>query len=173
MITITLSDHERQQLETTFTTTTDRRLHNRCQAILMAARGRRHAHIAEDLNVTTRTLQRWLNAYHKHGVDGLRIQWAPGRASRIAATRAPEILAWIKQGPAGCGLDRANWTYAELATYLYQRLGLTVSETTMRTFCTKHGVRPYRPTYQYLKGDPAKQQVAQQELEALKKSRGR
>jgi hypothetical protein len=54
MITVTLSDHERQQLETTFTTTTDRRLRNRCQAILMAARRRRHAHIAEDLNVTTR-----------------------------------------------------------------------------------------------------------------------
>jgi hypothetical protein len=70
----------------------------------------------------------------------------------------------------GCGLDRANWTYAELATYLYQTTGLTVSETTMRTFCTKHGVRPYRPTSQYLKGDPDKQQVARQELETLKKS---
>ena len=173
MITITLSEHEREQLETTFTTTTDRRLRNRCQAILMAARGRRHAHIAADLHVTTRTLQRWLNAYRQQRLDGLRIQWAPGRAPLIAATRAPDILTWIKQGPAGCGLDRANWTYAELATYLYQTVGLSVSETTLRTFCTKHGVRPYRPTYQYLKGDPDKQQVARQELAAFKKSHGR
>jgi transposase len=169
MITITLSEHERQHLATTFTTTTDRRLRNRCQAILMAARGRRHAAIAEDLSITARTLQRWLNAYRKQGVDGLQIQWAPGRTPLIAATRAPDILTWIKAGPTGCGLDRANWTYAELATYLYQTTGLTVSETTMRTFCTKHGVRSYRPTYRYLKGDPDKQAAARQDLETLKK----
>jgi len=62
MIRITLNDHDRQQLEHTFTTTADRRLRDRCQAILMADRGRRHHQIAEDLRVTPRTLQRWLNA---------------------------------------------------------------------------------------------------------------
>jgi transposase len=114
--------------------------------------------------VTSRTLQRWLNAYRKKGLGGLPIQWAPGRSPLIAATQAPEILQWIKRGPAGCGLDRANWTYAELATYLYQTTGMAVSETTMRTFCTKHGVCPYRPTSQYLKGDPDKQAAARQDL---------
>ena len=39
MIHITLDDHDRQQLETTFKTTDDRRLRDRCQAILMAYRG--------------------------------------------------------------------------------------------------------------------------------------
>lgn len=76
---------------------------------------------------------------------------------------------WIKQGPAGCGLDRANWTYAALTAYLYQTTDITVSETTMRTFCTTYGIRPYRPTYQYLKGDPDKQQMAHQELKVLNK----
>jgi transposase len=173
MIKITFSELERQQLATTFTTTTDRRLRNRCQAILMAARGRRHAHIATDLGVTSRPLQRWLNAYRKKGLDGLPIQWAPGRPPLIAVPQAPEILRWIKRGPAGCGLDRAHWTYAKLAPYLSQTTGITVSETTMRTFCAKHGVRPYRPTYEDLKGDPDKQAAARQDLETLKKSHGR
>jgi hypothetical protein len=48
MMKLTLSDVEHHQLETTFKTTADPRLHHRCQAILMAARGRRHSHIAED-----------------------------------------------------------------------------------------------------------------------------
>jgi hypothetical protein len=39
----------------------------------------------------------------------------------------------------------------------------------MRAFCTKHDVRPYRPTYQYLKGDPNQQEVARQDLETFKK----
>ena len=160
MITLTLSKPERHHLKRTFKTTADRRLRERCQAILMADRRRPHAQIAQDVGVSTRTVQRWLNAYAHGGVEGLTIQWASGRPPHIPETLAPEILGWIKAGPAGCGLDRANWTYAELATYLYQTKGLTVSVTTMRTFCTKYGVRPYRPTYRYLKGDPNHQAVA-------------
>jgi hypothetical protein len=56
MITITWNDQDRQQLEPTFKTTTDRRLRDRCQAILMADRGRRHHQIAADLHVTPQTL---------------------------------------------------------------------------------------------------------------------
>jgi transposase len=170
MIKITLNEHDRQQLEHTFKTTADRRLRDRCQAILMAARGRRHHQIAEDLRVTSRTLQRWLHAYRTGGLDGLTLHWAAGRAPRIPESLAPEIVAWVKQGPASCGLDRANWTAAELATYLYQTKGIAVSERTMRAFCTTHGVRPYRPTSQYRKGDPAQQDAARQELETLKKT---
>jgi transposase len=164
-----LSEHERRLLKDTFKTTPDRRLRDRCQAILMADRGRSHHHIAADLAISTRTLQRWLNAYQAQGLDGLTIQWAPGRPPFIPETLVPEILTWIKQGPAGCGLDRANWTAAELATHLYQTKGISVSERTMRAFCTKQGVRPYRPTYQYLKGDPVQQEAARQDLEAFKK----
>lgn len=169
MIRITLNDHDRQQLEHTFTTTADRRLRNRCQAILMAARGRRHQHIATDLQITPRTLQRWLHAYRREGLDGLRVQWAPGRTPHIPAHLAPEILTWVTHGPVGCGLDRANWTYGELATHLYRTHGIAVSESTMRAFCAKHGVRPYRPTYQYLKGDPQAQALARQDLAVFKK----
>jgi transposase len=104
-------------------------------------------------------------------LGGLTIRWAAGATPRLPAALAPEILAWIKAGPAACGLDRANWTYAELATHLYRTKGIAVSESTMRAFCTKHGVRPYRPTYQYLKGDPDQQDVARQDLDAFKKKR--
>jgi transposase len=169
MIKVTLSACERRRLEHTFKTTPNRRLRHRCQAILMAARGRRHHHIAEDLGTSTRTLQRWLHAYQTHGLGGLTIRWALGRTPHIPTALAPEILAWIKAGPAGCGLDRANWTYAELATHLYCTHGIAVSESTIRAFCTKHGVRPYRPTYRYLKGDPDQQATARQDLAALKK----
>jgi transposase len=173
MITVNLSKDEEPRLEETFPTTRDRRLRDRCQAILMAARGRRHRQLAEDLGISGRTLQRWLNAYQAEGLAGLTIRWASGRAPHIPDALASEILAWVTQGPSGCGLDRANWTYAELAAYLYRIKGIAVSESTMRTYCTKHGVRPYRPTYHYLKADPARQAAAEQDLQALKKSRRR
>jgi transposase len=168
MITITLSAQEHRQLEDMFKTT-EGRLRTRCQALLMAHRGRQHRHIAEDLGVTVRTLQRWLRAYQAKRLAGLQLRWRPGRRARIPAALAPEILGWILQGPAGCGLDRANWTYAELATQLYRTHGLAVSTSTMRAFCASYGVRPYRPTYHDRKADPVQQALARQDLQALKK----
>jgi transposase len=170
MIRIPLTEDARLLLVHTMKTSAERRLRGRCQALLMAARGRPHVQIAEDLGVHVRTVQRWLNAYQRQGLAGLRIRWAPGRASRIPEGLAAEILGWITKGPAGCGLDRANWTYAELAAHLYRTHGLAVRASTMQSFCAKRGVRPSRPTYHDLKGDPAKQEAARRELDAFKKS---
>ena len=110
MITIKLSEDEGRRLDATFHTTPNRRLRDRCQAILMAARGRRHRPMAEDLGMSGRTRPRWLNAYQAEGFDGLTIQWASGRAPHIPQSLASDIRGWVMQGPAGGGLDRAHWT---------------------------------------------------------------
>jgi transposase len=135
----------------------------------MAARGRARHRIAQDLGVHRTTLRLWLQAYRARGLQGLRIQWAPGPRRRIPAELAPTIVAWVRGGPASCGLQRANWTYAELAEYLYQQTGIRVQETAMREFCHRQQIRPYRPTYRYLRGDAARQAVTQAELEDTKK----
>ena len=167
-----LTATEEEQLEYTFKTTNDRRLRDRCQAVLMASRGRKRKTIAQDLGVHRTTMRLWLTHYHERGLEGLQIQWAPGQPGRIPETWAPMIQSWVQEGPRGCGLHRANWTYEELAVYLYQTTGIEVKRTAMRDFCQRHSIRPYRPTYHYLRGDPEKQQVARDELEALKKSPG-
>src|SRR6516225_10655793 len=112
---LTTAEHE--PLEHLFKTTHDRRLRDRCQAVLMASRGRKRAAIAQDLGVHRTTVRLWLKQYQDRGVTGLQIHWAPGRAGRIPEMLAPTIQTWVKDGPQSCGLDRANWTYAELATY--------------------------------------------------------
>lgn len=173
MIRIRLTPEEREELEQTVKGTPDRRLRDRCQAVLMADRGRRRGQIAEDLGVHRASVHRWLRAYRARGLDGLRIRWAAGPPPRIPDERADTILAWVKDGPQGCGLERANWTYAELAAHLYRAHGIEVRATAMRAFCRRHGVRPYRPTYRYLRGDPERQEAARRELAGLKKSRAR
>jgi transposase len=166
---IQLTTVEQEQLADIFKTTSDRRLRDRCQAVLMASRGRKRQTIAHDLGVHRPTVRLWLKHYHERGVEGWQIQWAPGQPGRIPETLAPTIQEWVKAGPEGCGLDRANWTYEELATYVYQATGIEVKRTAMRDFCQRHSIRPYRPPYHYLRGDPQKQQAARAELAALKK----
>jgi transposase len=168
MMKIALSEHERRQLEGVFQTTSDARLRTRCQAVLMAHRGRRQGHVAEDLGVHVRTRPRWRCASQDTRLAGLKLRWRPGRRARIPAALASEILGWILQGPAGCGLDRANWTDAGLATQLYRIHGIAVSASTLRAFRTSYGVRPYRPTSRSLTAEPAQQAMARQDLQALK-----
>jgi hypothetical protein len=62
MRTLTWSDVERHQRAATFQSTADLRQRQRCQAILLAARGRRHAPSAAAVAVSPRPVHRWLNA---------------------------------------------------------------------------------------------------------------
>jgi hypothetical protein len=173
MITITLHEHDRPQLAPPCKTPADRRLRTRCQAIGMAARGRRHHQMAEDWRVTPRTLPRWRHAERTGGLDGRTIHGAPGRAPRLPARLAPAIGAGVTHGPAGWGLDRANGTAAARAPSRSQPQGIAVSERSMRTLCPKHGVRPSRPTSQDLTGDPDQPAAARPDLAPLKKRRRR
>jgi transposase len=163
---IRLTAAEQVQLEQLFKTTTERRLRDRCQAVLMASRGRKRKTIAQDLGVHRTTVRLWLKQYQAHGLAGLSIHWAPGQPGRIPETLGPTIQGWVQEGPQGCGLDRANWTYEELATHLYRTTGIAIKRTAMRIFCQRYDIRPYRPTYRYLRGNAEKQQVAQAELAA-------
>ena len=94
---------------------------------------------------------------------------APGAAPKLTADLAPLLQRWVIDGPAKQGLDRANWTYAELADHLFKTKGIRVRKSAMQVFCRKHDIRPCRPTYRFLRGDPAKQAAAREDLAALKK----
>lgn len=169
MIRIALPDAEVERLEKVLRTTADPKLRHRVQIVLMAHRGRRHPDIAADTGTSQRSVQRWLNAYLECGLDGLRPRKARGAAPKLTADLAPVLRQWVIDGPAKQGLDRANWTYAELADHLLKARGIRVGKSALQAFGARHGIRPYRPTYRFLRGDLAQQQKAQQEVADLKK----
>lgn len=171
MIRIALPDAEVGRLEGVLRTTADPKLRHRVQIVLMAHRGRKHGDIAADTATSPRSVQRWLNAYLDRGLGGLAPRTAPGAKPKLTPDLAPVIRQWVIDGPAGHGLDRANWTYAELADYLYKARGVRVGKSALQAFGAKHGIRPYRPTYRFLRGDPAQQARAREETADLKKGR--
>jgi transposase len=171
MIRIQLSEADHQRLEAEFRSTLDRKYRDRLHIVLLAHRGRPRQDIANDLRVSTRCVTRWLNAYCERGLPGLTPRKAPGKDPGIPALMADEIKGWVVDGPAKQGLDRANWTYEELADHLLKTHGIKTSRSAMHRFCRKVGIRPYRPTYRYLRGDPDKQAKAREDLAGLKKGR--
>ena len=168
MIRIQLDDIKARRLEQAFLQTTDRKTRDRLQVVRMAQRGRPHRDIAEDLGISTRTVQHWLNAYVLGGLAALKPRKAKGHPPAIPAHLARVIRQWVIDGPAKQGLDRANWSHAELADHLRKTHGVRASRSAMQRFCRKNSIRPYRPTYRFLRGDPEKQAVAKEELADLR-----
>jgi len=173
MIRIQLPQAEADRLQNLFQATDDRKLRDRLQIILMAQRGRARQDIAQDLGIHRRSVTRWLNAYCDGGLDALRPRKAKGNPPKIPASLAEDIRTWVIKGPAKQGLDRANWTHEELADHLKKAKGIQTSRSAVQRFCQKIGIRLYRPTYRYLRGNPDKQAQAKEDIAALKKKRSR
>jgi transposase len=169
MIRVRLPGDEALRLEQAFSQADDRKRRDRIQIVLMAHRGRKHQDIAADLGVTPRTVQRWLNAYLDRGLDGLRPRKAKGATPKVPPALADEVRRWVIEGPAQQGLDRANWTHAELADHLHKTHGIRASRAALGRLCRKLGIRLYRPSYRYLRGDPDQQARARAEQAELKK----
>ena len=171
MIRIHLPPAEAERLDALFRSTADRKLRDRLQVVLMAHRGRAHQDIAADLGVHRKTVTRWLTAYCAGGLDALRPRKARGKPGNIPAALAGELRRWVIGGPAQQGLDRANWTHAELADHLRKARGVQTSRSAVQRFCAKIDIRLYRPTYRHLRGNPEKQARAKEDLADLGKGR--
>jgi transposase len=172
MIRIQLPPEEVDRLEGLFRSTEDRKFRDRLQIVLMAHRGRAHQDVATDLGIHRIGVTRWLNAYCAGGLDALVPKKHKGKAASIPDSMAGEVRRWVIGGPAACGLDRANWTHEGLADHLKTTHGIKTSRSAMQRFCSKIDVRPYRPTYRFLRADAAKQEAAKEDLADLKKSAG-
>lgn len=155
MIRVQLPAQDRDAVDAEFRRTADRKLRDRLQIALMADRGRRPADIAADLGISTRTVPRWLNAYHEHGPDGLRPRTAKGAAPNVPDRLAAEVRRWVLDGPAAGGRDRANRTYAELADHLFRTHGGAAGRPAVLWFGRRRGVRVCRPTCPFRRADPS------------------
>jgi transposase len=112
-----------------------------------------------------------INAFCDGGLDALRPKKANGTPGHIPESLADEVRRWVIEGPAEQGLDRANWTHEELAGPLLATHGIQTSRSAVQRFCSRIGIRLYRPTYRYDRGDPLKQATAQEDLADLGKGR--
>jgi transposase len=171
MIRVHLPEPEVRRLEEVLRSTADRTVGDRVQIVLMAHRDRPRQDIASDLGIHRRSVTRWLNASCDGGLDALQPRQAKGATAKIPAALADEVRRWVIEGPAKQGLDRANWTPEELVDHLNKTHGIRTSRSAVQRFCAKIGIRVYRPTYDYRRGNPAQQAQAKEDSASLKKKR--
>ena len=170
VIRIQLPDAEADASNRPSARPTDRKLRDRLQIVLLAHRGR------------TAPGHRRRPGHHPPHRPALAQRLPRPRARRPAAPQgqgaeppaipadlADEVRRWVIEGPAEQGLDRANWTHAELADHLLKTHGIRPAARPCSGSAASSASGPTGPTYRFLRGDPDKQAQAREDLADLEK----
>ena len=93
--TLVLTTGQMNMLKSLIKTTDNKKEYRRLLAILQKGKGRTYLDIAKEHGVSSRSVQRWIAAYIKKGIDGLRIKKPGGSKSRITDENKEIILSSI------------------------------------------------------------------------------
>lgn len=155
--TINLTIGQRNGLKSFMKKTKDKKEYRRAQAILKKAEGKTHKSIAKEHGVNERTTQRWIAAYIKKGIEGLKICLSSRSKSSIIDENKEIILSALFNDPHLFGYLRNTWSLRSLAKCLTNELGVPISFKHLQRITKDLGVRCKRPKLELLHGEDYEQ----------------
>ncbi|HMB06293.1 MAG TPA: IS630 family transposase [Isosphaeraceae bacterium] len=111
--------------------------------------------IAEFLDVTPRTVWRWLAQFHERGPGGLSARPVPGRPPTLTTTQEKVIRRWLTEDPTKHGFATELWTGARLAQLIRQEFGIRLHPRYLCTWMRARGFTPQKPQRVAREADPA------------------
>ena len=96
----------------------------RGRAVLLYIQGKRVVDIADDLDVTRGSVNRWLQWYEAIGLDGLVTAKAPGAPPKLSDTQRESLVTIIEDGPQVAGYQTGVWTGPMIRDLIEQRYGV-------------------------------------------------
>lgn len=127
----TPTDDEYQELER-MTQQEVGRVAERARMVLLSARGFTVQQIMDVFEVVDETLYRWFDRFDEEGPEGLYDRERSGRPPEIDEEAQAELERLLEHSPQEEGYDFTTWTTPLLRTYLRERMGIDVSEDTVR-----------------------------------------
>ncbi|WP_373371457.1 helix-turn-helix domain-containing protein [Stigmatella ashevillensis] len=99
----------------------------RATILLWSAEGQSAQSIAQALGVSARSVYRCRNRWRLQGLNGLADAARPGRPPRVTAAYLKLLMEVVECEPRDLDFAFSRWTRARLATYLWQRTGVSLS----------------------------------------------
>jgi len=127
--------------------------YRRLLAILQKAEGRTFEDIANEHGVSSRSVQRWVAAYIRSGIDGVKIKKPGGSKSGITDEDREVILSALFNDPRLFGYLRNTWSLRSLARCLTDELDIPISFKHLQRITRDLGVRCKRPKLELLHGE--------------------
>ena len=131
----------------------------RLQAVLLVARGRPIAEVAQIACASRRSVYVWLERYLKaHRVEDLIERPRSGRPTTAQVITDTRIRRELAKDPMALGFSTTTWTVKTLANHLSHSHGCSITEPTLRRRMRGMGLRWKRPRYTFSTKDPHRAQ---------------
>jgi transposase len=77
--------------------------------------------VAEFLGVSTRSVQRWMQAYRERGTAGLKAKPHPGATPKLSAAQERRVLQWFRHSPREFGFATELWSAPRVAQVIQRK----------------------------------------------------
>lgn len=104
--------------------------------------------VADLLDVSERSVWRWLAAFRREGPAGLALHPGRGRPPKLTPRQVERVLGWLDQDPAGFGFATDRWTAPRVAWLIQHHFHLTMNPQYLNEWLRRHGVTPQIPQRQ-------------------------
>lgn len=145
--------HTTEELKKLFRSEADPRVATRIRAVYLALMDKTAPQIAQLLGYTRRTIQKWVYAYNRHGIDGLREGSGRGSRSKLNADQIQWLRQKIEEGPDpndGVCVFHA----ADIQRIIKNQFGVDYHVRSVRKLLKRMGYSYVSSRPQHPKGDP-------------------
>jgi len=109
-------------------------------AVAMTLDGETPEQAAELLQVSERSVWRWLGAYRERGEAGLVTRPGQGRPPKLTDARARRVLSWVTDHSAcDLGFVTDRWTAPRVALLIGRRWGVWMNHRYLNDWLFRHG----------------------------------
>jgi len=147
------------------------RMKKRYDAVRLSLEKYTYTEIARILDITYQTVSIYVKAYKESGIEGLTMNYSPGRTKKLTDEQEQSLYNCISTKlPKDVGFKPfVNWTAHLVCEWVLKEFGVQFSERGMRNIFTRLQLSYTRPTYVLKKADPIKQEAFKDEFEHIKK----
>jgi transposase len=128
----------------------DHRLHG----VLLVAGGASCGEVARAFGEDTRTVQRWVGQFERHGFSGLREGERSGRPRMLDGRQWERLARELRLSPCDFGHEQNLWDGKLLGRHLKQHYGVTLGVRQCQRIFRQMGFRMRKPRPQVAQSDP-------------------
>lgn len=114
-------------------------------AVGMVLEGEEPPQVAAVLNVSERSVWRWMSQFRKHGDAGLATRPGWGRPPKLSDWQSRQVLRWLEQSPCDFGFFTERWTAPRVAALIRDRLGVRMNHRYLNDWLAQRGFTPQVP----------------------------
>lgn len=153
LMRLRLDRKRKRELKRLLSDTQDKKEYRRALGVLMRAQKKRVNDTAKQLGVSMDAVERWLRAYRRRGIDGIRARKHTGRPATKRKPAEARIRELLKQDPQAFGFLKGRWVVRDIARALSKE-GIQVSRSYVHEMLQRMGLSYKRPRLDVKSNDP-------------------